>query len=385
MIDATTLEQARQTDLIAFLETRRGFTFAHRDNTYRCQQHPSLAIKYDRLSWYWHRRGYGGYGLLDYLIKVEDMPFREAVAAVLAYVRPLAGGQPLTHCHPSTIHPRCETEAAKTLILPEKAKTPVRIYDYLYRIRGIDLEIIQQLIREKKIYEDLNGNVVFVGYDEQNNPRGATLRGTCGDRQGTYGGYGYGGCRFHMDAPGSDKRYGFHMDACTITEQPTDNKGLQLYIFESAIDAMSHATMEDIITSDKTAWRRDNRLSLGGVTDKALDKYLENHQQVNELILCLDNDAAGREAAAEMASKYADKGYRVRLSLPGNKDYNDDLLELRKKANGRPWDTSSCADRIGYGDLDSHYACWGTQKQTKNKRTDEFNFITHDHRTATNR
>jgi len=49
------------------------------------------------------------------------------------------------------------------------------------------------------------------------------------------------------------------------------------------------------------------------------------------LIFGLGNDAAGREAAAVMARKYADKSYYTRLELPENKDYNLDLIEYKSK------------------------------------------------------
>ena len=81
-IDEHIVAQARAADMVAFLEKRNGFTFAHRGGEYRCRQHPSLAVKSDRLSWFWHSKGVGGHGVLDYLTKVENMPFREAVEAV---------------------------------------------------------------------------------------------------------------------------------------------------------------------------------------------------------------------------------------------------------------------------------------------------------------
>ena len=71
MIDNRIIEQARNADIIAFLEKYHGFTFAHRGGAYRCRQHTSLAVKADRLSWYWHSKGLGGFGALDYLVKAE--------------------------------------------------------------------------------------------------------------------------------------------------------------------------------------------------------------------------------------------------------------------------------------------------------------------------
>ena len=295
LIDKDTIDQARNADIITFFQNRHGFTFAHRGAAYRCKQHPSLAVKNDRLSFYWHSKSVGGFGVLDYLIKIENMSFRDAVEAVIgATVTPV----PL----------RQEMRQPKSLVLPETAANPLRLYDYLCNKRGIDGEIVNLLIQEKRLYEDKRGNTVFIGYDEHDKPRFASLRGT------------YGDCAFRMDCTGSDKRYGF----CMAAETPCK----RLYIFESAIDAMSHASIENIITGDINAWKRDSRLSLSGTADTALQFFLNKQNAINELVFCLDNDPAGREAAVSMARKYAEKGYYTRLELPTGKDVNEDLQTL---------------------------------------------------------
>ena len=71
ILDSKLVEQARSADMLAFLEKRRGFTFDCRGSVYRCHQHPSFAVKDDRLSWYWHSQGIGGHGAVDFLVKVE--------------------------------------------------------------------------------------------------------------------------------------------------------------------------------------------------------------------------------------------------------------------------------------------------------------------------
>ena len=289
IINNKEIEQARNTDIIAFFEQHYGFTFAHHGDSYRCKQHPSLAVKGDRHSWYWHSKSVGGFGVLDYLTKVENMPFREAVHELIESNAAIE----------FTILPvNISHEPPKTLILPEKVGFSGRLYDYLCNKRGIDVNIVNTLIQKKMLYEDKRGNVVFVGYDEQNKPRFASLRGT------------YGDCGFRMDCAGSDKRYGFNM-AFSQSER--------LYIFESAIDAMSHASLE------KSAWKQHNRLSLAGTSDTAIPFFLNQHNYTKELVFCLDNDSAGREAAVNMARKYADKGYYTRLELPTRKDFNEDL------------------------------------------------------------
>ena len=295
MIDSKTIGQARNADIITFFEKYNGFTFTHRGGEYRCRQHPSLAVKHDRLSWYWHSKGIGGYGVLDYLIKVDNMPFRKAVEVVTGATPTMAAQ---LHGPPKP----------KPLVLPEKTSIGLRLYDYLCNKRGIHSDIVNMLTLNGMLYEDRRGNVVFVGYDEHNKPRFATLRGTHGD--------------FRGDCAGSDKRYGFN-----TAFAPSK----RLYLFESAIDLMSHASLEIAELGDRAAWEYKSRLSLAGTTDTAIPFFLNQHKAVKELVFCLDNDQAGREATTILTKKYAEKGYAVLVQFPRGKDFNEDLIDLVQK------------------------------------------------------
>ncbi|MCL2035040.1 MAG: DUF3991 and toprim domain-containing protein [Oscillospiraceae bacterium] len=294
-LDDRIVKQARNTDIIIYLEQYYGFEFAHRGGAYRCKQHPSFAVKSDKLSWYWHSKRVGGFGIIDYLMKIEFLSFRQAVEAVMGSMT-------------ITTPPRQEKQYPRTLVLPEKAATPIRLYDYLCAKRGIDSSIVASLIQKEKLYEDKRGNVVFIGFDEQGKPRFASLRGT------------YGDCSFRGDCAGSDKRYGF----CMASDTPSN----RLYIFESPIDTMSHGVLANIRKGDKSAWKRDNRLSLAGTADTALSFFLNQHKTVDDLVFCLDNDSSGQEAIVMLCRKYAEKGYRTRIELPEGKDFNEDLMGL---------------------------------------------------------
>jgi len=283
MIDNRIVEQARNADVIAFLEKYHGFTFAHRGGAYRCRQHSSLAVKADRLSWYWHSRGLGGFGALDYLVKAENMAFRQAVEVI-------------TGISPTTAPPRQTAEPPKTLVLPERSGGHRKLFDYLINKRGIDGNIVLSLMQKEMLYEDRYGNVVFVGHDEHD---------------------------FRGDCSGSDKRYGFRA-VFTPSER--------LYIFESAIDLMSHASLVNADTGDTGAWKRDSRLSLSGTSDTALNFFLNKQNSVNVLVFCLDNDTAGQTAAATMAREYALRGYMVLNEPPRGKDFNEDLQAYRAAA-----------------------------------------------------
>jgi hypothetical protein len=299
-IDNNIVEQARNADMIAFLERYCGFTFDRKGSEYRCKQHPSLAVKDDRRTWYWHSKGIGGCGAIDFLMKINNLLFPQAVAAATPFIGMAAPP-------PKSAGP----DKPKTLYLPEKRGIPLRLYDYLCVRRGIDSGVVHMLIQEEKIYEDRRGNVVFVGHDGRNQPRFASVRGTQANRG------------FRMDCPGSDKRYGFSMAAIEPSKR--------LYVFESPIDAMSHASLAILEFGDREAWLFDNRLSLGGTGDAAMPFFLNQQESVEEIVLCLDNDSPGRVAANALQRKYADKGYTAWIQQPQGKDFNDDLLALLKQ------------------------------------------------------
>ncbi len=302
MIDNKIVEQARNADIIAFLEKYHGFTFAHKGGAYRCNEHPSLAVKNDRRSWYWHSRDMGGFGAVDYLVKADGMTFRDAVTVITGATPPAAATRP-------------QPEQPKTLILPDRAGIPLRLLNYLCNERDIDSEIVNTLIQRKMLYEDTRGNIVFVGYDEQGAARFASLRGTHGD------------ALFRGDCAGSDKRYGFTM----ATNAPCQH----LFIFESPIDAMSHASLAKAATGGSEVWKMEPRLSLGGTSAAALNFFLNQHKEIKSLVFCLDNDEPGRRAAVKIAREYALRGYAAFNEPPCGKDYNEDLQALRAQERAR--------------------------------------------------
>ena len=99
-----------------------------------------------------------------------------------------------------------------------------------------------------------------------------------------------------------------------------------MYVFESPIDLMSHASLEIAAIGNAEAWNRHNRLSLSGTSDRAIPYFLDRHKDIDNIIFCLDNDPAGHEAAVALAKKYAKKGFKTRIEFPIGKDFNDDLM-----------------------------------------------------------
>jgi hypothetical protein len=119
------------------------------------------------------------------------------------------------------------------------------------RSRGIDRETLMGCIADKSLYESKNGECVFVGKDEKGAAKSAFVRGTKDSTR--------------KDAAGSDKSYGF-----TIPPETGAGAGI-VAVFESAIDALSHAGI-----AKTENWDFDrHRISLGGVSAKALTGFLD--------------------------------------------------------------------------------------------------------------
>lgn len=210
-----------------------------------------------------------------------------------------------------------EKETRGELVLPQKAENFKQTIAYLIKTRGIDKDIVYRLISEKKIFQSTPyNNCCFVGYDRENKAQYCSMRGTIT------------GSSFKKDAVNSDKSYPFHIAG----------QSSRVYTCESPIDAMSHATLTKLHGMD---WTKDHRISTGCLSDKALNYFLQEHPKVMEIVFCFDNDVDGKlpdgtprnhgQVTAEKYSQiYVERGYKVFIQTPHNKDFNLDLLAFRE-------------------------------------------------------
>ena len=203
-IDPDVLERVRQIDLLSYLrefEPSNLVKVKGTSNVYCTAEHDSLKISNGK--WYWWSRGFGGYSALDYLIKVKEYDFVEAVEILT--------GQTMADWKPP---PAPKKDKPKVLLLPPKNKDCNRVIQYLFG-RGIDYQLIQECISDGTLYESADyHNAVFIGKDESGTPKYAALRGTLGST-------------FKQDASGSDKRYSFRL----LADKPSDT----VHLFEAAI------------------------------------------------------------------------------------------------------------------------------------------------------
>ena len=284
-IDPDVLERVRQIDLLSYLrefEPSNLVKVKGTSNVYCTAEHDSLKISNGK--WYWWSRGFGGYSALDYLIKVKEYDFVEAVEILT--------GQTMADWKPP---PAPKKDEPKVLLLPPKNKDCNRVIQYLFR-RGIDYQLIQECISDGTLYESVDyHNAVFIGKDESGTPKYAALRSTLGST-------------FKQDASGSDKRYSFRL----LAKKPADT----VHLFKAAIDLLSYVTY---LKCEGKDYKSESLLSLSGVYQPkkemkdskipiALTTFLSTNPQIKTIVLHLDNDKVGR-----LCTWLVDSDYRRRV------------------------------------------------------------------------
>ena len=308
--DPAVIEQARQIDLLSYLQRYEpGNLKRVAGNVYCTREHDSLKISNGK--WYWWSRGFGGFSALDYLMKVRELGFVEAVQT-------LTGDMGDWKPPP----PAVKKDEPKVLLLPPRNKDSDRVLQYLFG-RGIDYAIVQDCIADGTIYESADyHNAVFIGKDESGTPKYAACRGTMGS--------------FKRDASGSDKRYSFRL----LAREPTHT----VHLFEAAIDVLSYATY---LKCEGKDYKTANLLSLSGVYQPkkelaesripiALTTFLNAHPQIKTIYLHLDNDKAGRLCTAAL-QELLQKDYKiVDAPPPVGKDVNDFLMSYLGIARQKP-------------------------------------------------
>lgn len=275
------LKKIKQVDLLTYLKNyqpERLKKISH--DTFCIRDHDSLHISNGL--WNWQSMGIGGKSALDFLIKVDNHSFMEAVEIV-------AGNMAMKE--PQYIA-YTEKEKDKKLQKPKIAKDFSDATDYLLN-RGIAYDIIHYCIQHymilQTVYEnpktgEIYSNVAFVGYEKDTQKaRHIALRGI--------------NSNFIGDAPGSDKRYSFCIESENIDCDT-------VHVNEAPIDVLSQATL---FTLDQKKFNQEHILSLTGVyapqnetkeikIPLALTQFLKDHPKVKNIVFHLDLDRTGHLA-----------------------------------------------------------------------------------------
>ncbi|MGI5848506.1 MAG: DUF3991 domain-containing protein [Christensenellales bacterium] len=296
------IAEAKKMDLLTYLQSYEPQELVRfSGSVYTTRTHDSLKISNGK--WCWHSRGIGGRSALDYLIKVRGVGFTDAVEQIV--------GQAAVQ--PPVFTSDTEPKETAPFILPQMDSSMDAVECYLMG-RGISHSLIRYCADLRILYQTRNGkyaNVVFVGLDTDKIPRYATVRGIRGNFKG--------------DITSSDKKYSFALP----------NGSGNLHLFESAVDLLSFATLQDIQVPN---YFDGDLLSLSGVykprkniaestLPSALTQYLADYPDIWRVHLHLDNDLAGRLATKAIITALP-KHYEVLdAPPPTGKDYNDTLCD----------------------------------------------------------
>jgi len=279
--------RARETNLADFLEEhgetvkKSGSEFVWLDGDQKVTLRKNL---------FFHQYEQKGGDAIDFVRKFYGKNYVEAVQILLgsnANIQPVVKKEYHEH-------------RKKDLKMPPKNDSMKRVFAYLLMTRGIDKSVLQEFVRQNMVYESAYyHNAVFVGYDENGTPRHANMRGT-----GTKN-------PFKCNAVGSQPEYSFHWNG----------KSSYLFLFEAPIDMMSFISMHS-----HQNWKQHSYAAACSVSDKVLFECLKNNPQIKNVYLCFDNDQAGQSANQRIYEKLSQTEINVKILVPHNKDWNEDLL-----------------------------------------------------------
>lgn len=279
------IDRANAANLEDFLRAQ-GETLVRSGKEYRWKAHDSLTVCGNK--WFRHSQSKGGHPV-DFVMEFYGKSFPEAV-------------QMLTG-EPGEVQPETDPAPSPAFRLPLRNVTNANILNYLTQERKLSPSLVNFFIAAGDIYEDTaHHNVVFVGRDADGPPRYASSRGI---RE-----------KFRQDAAGAEKAFGF-------AHRGTDK---QLLVFEAPIDLLS------FIELFPKNWQQHNYLSLGGVSGKALQRFLSERPDVERVFLCLDADKAGADACKRLAALMPDTMSATRIQ-PCMKDWNDVLVHRAEIPN----------------------------------------------------
>ncbi len=291
------IARANAVDILDYARSQ-GLVLKKDGKDYRVKNYSGgFIITPEKNNWNWFDGNIGG-GVVRLCMFLENKTWQEAVGTLLN-----EDMEPIRH-RPDW---KPVEEPPKEFHLPERNNTNKHVYAYLTKTRGIDTEIVKKMLDQGYIYENQKRSCVFVGRDKEGVPRHASVRSTntVGDA-------------YKKDVSGSQKKFSFSVHGTSGV----------LNVFEAPIDALSHMSLQKLQGKPIN----DSYVALGGVTDKALEQYLEDHKDIRQITVCTDGDEAGEKAAERIQKKYG-TDFEIVRERSLHKDFNEDLVVIMQEEN----------------------------------------------------
>jgi len=279
--------RAKNTDLVRFLEGQS--VPLKRSGSEYCWDRSNeglgkITIRGNK--WFDQYERIGNNSAIDFVVRYFDTDFPTAVQTLIGEmptVVPVSAGN---------------VRSPKPFALPERNDDMRRVYAYLMQKRKISREIISYFTHAKMLYEDAKyHNAVFVGYDEQSQPRHAHKRGTCYDSD------------YKGNVSGSRPQYSFHHQG----------SGDQLYVFEAPIDLLAYLSLHP------QNWQRNSYVALCSVAAQGMEHILKHNPQINTVMIGLDHDPVGIESAHRLKEIAESLGRSAQLIRSKHKDFGEDI------------------------------------------------------------
>lgn len=293
-------EQANNIDLEQYLRSR-GESFLKSGREKRLKSDKSITIRGNE--WFDHSSEKGGYAI-DFMKMYYGLDFPSAMTELIGDTNNL-----VTHKSYEK-----EEEPPKIFTLPPKNQTLKKVFAYLTKHRGIDSSVLSFFVKENLIYESKEilknspkeyNNIVFLGVDNDGKPAHAHKRSVYST-----------GKKFMQNIEGSNPKHSFHYLGGSD----------RLYVFEAPIDMLSFISIHK-----NTNWKKHNYVALCGVSSWAMIEQIEQNNNINHVVLCLDNDKAGHETCKRFEELLAEK--KVSRIIPQTKDFNEDLKLQTEEVN----------------------------------------------------
>ena len=290
------IDRANTVNLPQFLMAN-GFDLKKVGREYVWKEHDSLRIKDnspgERGKWFRFSTDEGGDNI-NFVQQYMGKSFVEAVELLNgeSYVRDYV---------PSHSYDHKPKDSEKVDIVINENDDCKRVFGYLCGTRGLDYDMISELVKSGKIaQEQKTGNVVFKIFDENNKLVGVEKVGTSTEHQ------------FKSIATGSASGYGF--EVCK-------GNGENALFFESSIDMLSYLQMYG------SQLENHRLVAMMGVKPSIVLDTMERYGILSEnVFLCSDNDKAGNEFAERLIESFP----QMKRVFPDSryKDWNDMLRKI---------------------------------------------------------
>ncbi len=285
-VDDERIKRARKADLYRYLVVNHPYSIGFEGNYLYLKEYDSLYVK-KGASCFFRFSSQEAENSIDLLVNYLGYSFPDAVSALCEVPTSSAKSE---DCIPrvSLVH---------SPVFPERGSFPFKkVFAYLTRSRRLSPEVVNKLICKGLIYQDINGNAVFINHSQTY----CEIRGT------------YSDIKYHrsLRLQGGVPYWSVGVGKGNICKA---------YICEGCIDAIS---LYELHSSIRAIKEPTIYCSIGGVSkQKAIDCIAG--LKGASVILAVDNDPAGEKCRQSTPS--------LAYILPQGKDWNDDLRRCKER------------------------------------------------------